>query len=91
MNTQTFVKHTRIEAPAQEVFAWHTGPRALERLTPPWQSIRVIDRSGGVKDGDRITLEMRRGPVCVRWISEHRDYQEGIQFRDVEIVRPFTQ
>ena len=91
MNTQMFVKRTRIEAPAQEVFAWHTRPGALERLIPPWESIRVIDRSGGVEDGARVTLKMRRGPVCVRWIAEHRDYQEGIQFRDVQIVGPFTQ
>ena len=34
LNTPAFVKRTCIEAPAQEVFAWHWRPEALERLTP---------------------------------------------------------
>jgi uncharacterized protein len=90
MNTQMFVKRTRIEAPAQEVFAWHTRPGALERLTPPWESLQVIERTGGVKDGARVTLNMRRGPFRRRWIAEHRDYQEGVQFRDIQVVGPFA-
>jgi uncharacterized protein (TIGR01777 family) len=90
MKTQTFVKRTHIKAPADEVFAWHTRPGALERLTPPWVSAEVVERTGGVEDGARVTLETRLGPLPVRWVVEHRDYQPGVQFRDVQVAGPFA-
>lgn len=90
MKTQTFVKRTRIDAPAQEVFAWHTRPGAFERLSPPWEDARVIERTGGIMDGDRVVLAARIGPFPVRWVVEHRDYQEGVQFRDVQMTGPFA-
>ena len=35
MKTQIFVRRSRIEAPAEEVYAWHALPEALQKLTPP--------------------------------------------------------
>lgn len=90
MKIQTFTKRTRIDAPAQEVFAWHTRPGAFERLTPPWESVAVMERTGGVEDGSRVTLEMRLGPFPMRWVAEHRDYREGVQFRDIQVQGPFA-
>ena len=90
MKTQTFVKRTHINAPADEVFAWHIRPGALERLTPPWVSAEVVERTGGVENGARVTLETRLGPLPVRWIVEHGDYQPGVQFRDVQVAGPFA-
>jgi uncharacterized protein len=90
MKTQTFVKRTHINAPAEEVFAWHTQPGALERLTPPWMSAEVVERTGGVEDGARVTLETRLGPLPVRWIVEHQGYEPGVQFRDVQVAGPFA-
>ena len=74
-----FVHRSRVEAPAAEVFAWHGRPGALERLIPPWESIRLLDRTGGIENGARATLEIRIGPVSRRWVAEHRDYEEGKQ------------
>lgn len=39
----TYVKRSRIEAPARRVFAWHGRPEALEKLIPPWEPV-VIER-----------------------------------------------
>jgi hypothetical protein len=33
---------------------------------------------------------MQRGPFSQRWVSEHRDFVEGQQFRDVQISGPFA-
>ena len=35
MKTETFIRRSRISAPAGDVYAWHALPGALERLTPP--------------------------------------------------------
>ncbi len=73
-----------------EVFAWHERPGALERLTPPWADVTVEDRSGGIEDGGRVVLKIRRGPLTLRWVLRHRDFERGRQFRDEQIEGPFS-
>ena len=90
MSAQLFVRRTRIELSAEEVFRWHARPGALERLTPPWAGVRVIERTGGIANGGRVVLSMPVGPLHVRWVAEHRDYVEGRQFRDVQVEGPFA-
>ncbi len=85
-----FCRSVRIEAPAAEVFAWHERPGAFERLTPPWESVRVVARRGGIHDGDRLIMAMGRGPTAMRWVAEHRDYRPGESFRDVQVSGPFA-
>ncbi|MDP3940444.1 MAG: TIGR01777 family oxidoreductase [Deltaproteobacteria bacterium] len=85
-----FVHRTHIDAPADEVFAWHGRPGALERLIAPWERIRLLSRTGGIENGARAILELRVGPRRMRWIAEHRDYEEGRRFRDVQIEGPFA-
>lgn len=71
-----------------EVFAWHERPGALERLTPPWVDMEVEKRDGHIRDGAKVVLRIRRGPTSVRWELRHTDYQEGRQFRDVQVSGP---
>jgi uncharacterized protein len=89
MGRKVFVAQSIINALAEEVFCWHAEPGALERLTPPWEPLEVLERAPGVRNGDRGVLRVRVGPFRVRWEFEHRDYVEGRQFRDVQIRGPF--
>ena len=84
-----FVAASRIEASAEELFRWHAEPGALERLTPPWERIEIIERSRGIHDGDSGAMWVYLGPFRMRWSFEHRDYIEGRQFRDVQTSGPF--
>lgn len=86
---ELFVYSSRIAAPAEEVFRWHAEPGALERLTPPWEALEVVEPSPGIRDGDHGVLRVRFGPFSVLWKFEHRDYREGRQFRDVQTAGPF--
>ena len=81
----TFVQRTRIAAPAEEVFRWHARPGALERLTPPWEKVEVLARSGGIDVGARATVRTSHG----EWVAEHTEYQEGRMFKDVQRQGPF--
>jgi ligand-binding SRPBCC domain-containing protein len=86
---QVFVASSRIEASAEKLFRWHAAPGALERLTPPWEKIEMIERARGIRDGDRGAMWVYVGPFRVRWSFVHSGYIEGQKFRDVQTAGPF--
>lgn len=90
MSLQTFTKSVTLRRPASEVFAWHERAGALERLTPPWDQVEVLERSGGIRDGGRVALRSKVGPFWSSWEVEHRGYDEGRVFRDVLLKGPFA-
>jgi len=65
------VEHTtRLPFPAAAVYAWHTRPGALERLTPPWERVQVLSRTGGLDDGARTVLRVASVPWgFTGWLS----------------------
>lgn len=82
---------SRLDVPAAAAFAWHTRPGAFERLSPPWDRVRVVERSGsGVEDGARLVLEIRKGPVRQRWVAVHSGYEPGRRFVDTQESGPFA-
>lgn len=90
MGTQRLSMRTRIDAPVETVFAWHTRPGALERLIPPWERMRVVRRRGTMDDGGQAMVRVRMAGVPITWIAEHRDFVENEQFTDVQVKGPFA-
>lgn len=90
MRTQSFVRRTRLGVSAEEAFRWHFRPGAFARLLPPWEKARIEEQSGGIRDGGRVVLRVPLGPVRCTWVAEHRDFEEGRSFRDVQITGPFA-
>jgi ligand-binding SRPBCC domain-containing protein len=84
-----FVASSSMNAPAERVFAFHEAPGALERLTPAWEPVDLVERPKGIRDGDRGVIRVGPGPFKLRWVIEHRDYVQNRQFRDVQISGPF--
>ncbi len=84
-----FRKETRLRHPVKDVFDWHERPGALERLSPPWDGVRLINAKGGIKDGARVEIEVPVGPFRQRWIAEHFNYEYGKQFNDRLVKSPF--
>ena len=76
--------------PVDELFAYHARPGAFERLAPPWQKLRVLEQSGGMKDGGRVVFKAYVGPVGKRWVAEMGGYIEGRQFVDRQVEGPFA-
>ena len=81
---------TRLPFPATAVYAWHARPGALERLTPPWERVVVLSRTGGLGDGGRTVLRVGLGPVGLRWVALHRDHLPGQEFVDEQVEGPFA-
>ena len=87
-----FEKRSPMPVSARALFDWHERPGAFERLTPPWQPSRVVSRTGGITNGGRVEVEVPvlHGLLHQRMLMEHRDYQAGRQFTDVQLEGPFT-
>lgn len=85
-----FEKRTRINAPPEAVFAFHELPDALERLTPPFESARVLEKTPHIKAGARVVLLTRIGPMNARWVAEHTAYEQGRMFKDRQVTGPFA-
>ena len=76
---------------ADEVYAWHARPGSFERLTPPWQHVRVIERIGGIESAGTLVFDYRSGPVRGRWVAVHGDATPGRRFTDRQIHGPFEE
>ncbi|MDM8516055.1 TIGR01777 family oxidoreductase [Desulfobacterales bacterium HSG16] len=90
MKNYVFTKKSRINAPVEEVFKWHSRPGAIERLSPPWDPLRVISRQGGIETGAKVVLEIKAGPVPIKWVAEHTGYEENRYFKDEQRKGPFA-
>jgi hypothetical protein len=90
MKTEIFIRRTRIEASAAEVYAWHALPGALEKLTPPGEHVKVIEKTGGIEKGARVVLQFGRWPLRRHWVAVHGDCEEGRFFSDVQVSGPFA-
>lgn len=87
---ECFTKKSLIAAPAEVVFEWHEAPDAFEKLTPPWERVRIAARSAeGIREGTKITIEMSLGPFTQRWVALHTAYEAGRMFRDEQLSGPF--
>lgn len=57
-----------VDAPRDELFAWHARPGAFTRLSPPWQPVRVLAEADSLASG-RAELAL---PGGLRWVAQHR-------------------
>ena len=83
------LQRSELHHPLEEVFAWHTRPGAFERLTPPWESVRVLERTGEMWNGGRVVLGLSKGPAQLKWVVEHTAFEENVLFRDEQVSGPF--
>lgn len=85
-----FVKESIIRARPERVFAFHELPDALERLTPPQEHARIIQRAPNIHVGSRAIIEIKiLGLFPVRWVAEHTLYDPPREFVDEQISGPF--
>lgn len=83
-------RSTRLPFSPEEVWAWHVRPGAFERLTPPWERARVLERPTALENGSRVVLEVHAGPMPLRWVAVHRDVTPGRGFIDEQVEGPFA-
>ena len=90
MKTETFIRRSKMEASAAEVYAWHALPDALEKLTPPGEPVKIIEKTGGIERGARVVLLVGKWPFRLRWVAVHGDFEAGHYFMDQQVSGPFA-
>ena len=85
-----FVKESRIAASPEAVFAFYESQGALKRLTPPWEKVEVVEGGDSIRPGSRVVLRTWLGPLPVRWVAEHTDYDPPHGFADRQVSGPFA-
>ncbi len=85
-----FVKESVINASPERVFAFHELPDAFERLIPPWEDARIIQKADISKVGSRAIIEQKiLWFITSKWVAEHTAYDPPRMFEDVQISGPF--
>ena len=85
-----FVKESFINAPPEVVFAFHELEDAFERLVPPWESVKIIQKADISKVGSQAILEQSIfGLIKQKWIAEHTAYDPPNMFEDTQVSGPF--
>jgi uncharacterized protein (TIGR01777 family) len=89
---KSFTRTTHINGIcSNELFAWHIREGAFERLNPPWQQFKVIERKGNIQSNGTVKIKMKiAGPIHTTWLVKHSDYIEGKQFNDSQIKGLFS-
>ena len=88
MPTSTF--SSPIDAPVDALFDWHARPGAFDRLTPTWESVRVVSRQGGLEAGSRLHLQLALGPLRLNWVAVHTACTPPLGFVDEAESSPFA-
>ena len=87
---ETFERTVRLGVSAEQAYAWHARPGAIDRLKPPWQRLEVIEPLPEMANGARTVFRIRQGPVAIRWVADHEEVEPGRGFTDVQTRGPFA-
>ncbi len=91
MKSEFFIQRTRINAPVETVFSWHSQEGAIQRLTPPWAPLKMIYRKGrGVEKGVKVGFKIKIFNIPMFWHAEHTEYEKNKYFKDCQVSGPFA-
>ena len=87
-----FVKESVICAAPEKVFAFHELADAIERLIPPWENAKIIQKADISTIGSRAIIQQKIfGIIPSRWVAEHTAYDQPHMFEDNQISGPFKE
>jgi uncharacterized protein (TIGR01777 family) len=76
-----FEHRSELAVTADKLYRYHCSPGAFQRLTPPWETVKVSEPDQGIKEGDVRHLRIGPGPG-VGWQAVHEDFVQDRQFVD---------
>lgn len=85
-----FEASCRVPVTREQLFAYHEAPGALERLIPPWENVRLESSDRSLAPGSRVVLRTNLGPIPLRWVAVHGDYDPPRRFEDTQLSGPFA-
>jgi ligand-binding SRPBCC domain-containing protein len=90
MGRQRFIKQTEVPASPEAVFAWHEQPNAVEKLMPPWEKVRIVERGDSLCVGTRVVFKVFTVLLWRKWVAEHVECNPPQLFADIQREGPFA-
>ena len=85
-----YTASTPLPVNSQSAFAYHERRGALQRLVPPWKNLSIEQSDGSLRSGSRVVLRIGLGPLSLRWVAEHSEYDPPRLFADHQVSGPFA-
>lgn len=90
MKNSVFTHSTEIKSDAHSAFEWHEKDGALQRLTPPWEKMELLEKDDGIEVGAKCSLNVGAGFFSIPWKAEHIEYYKDRHFKDKQASGPFS-
>lgn len=87
---QRFETKCVVPVAREALFAYHNAPGALQRLIPPWESVELESSDYSLQPGSKVVLKMKLGPLALRWVAVHGDFDPPNRFEDRQQSGPFA-
>jgi len=89
--TQLLERSQRLPLSPDQAFDFFADAFNLGEITPRWLHFRMLTE-GPVEMGAGTLIEyrLRLHGVPVRWLTEIRDWEPGVRFRDVQVRGPYA-
>ena len=69
------------------LYRWHTMPRAINRLTPPWENVKILEQPDHLSNNQQVHIKL---DGFIDWKLRILDLDEGKSFSDTQITGPFS-
>lgn len=90
MKSSFFTCTTKIQSDVRTAFCWHEREGALQRLTPPWEKVSLMEKDEGIEVGAKCRLNVGTGFFSIPWQAEHIEYYKDKHFKDRQNSGPFS-
>ena len=89
---RTYQLQTRLWLPQlrEQIFAFFSDPKNLEKITPPWLRFEILSPTElAIDRGTRIDYRLRVRRLPIRWQSEITVWEPPTRFVDQQIRGPY--
>jgi len=88
--TSRFEVRCEVPVSREALFDYHDSPGALQRLLPPWESVQIESSDHSLSPGSKVTLKVHVGPLSVRYVAVHGNFDRPRRFEDSQASGPLT-
>lgn len=90
MRTRICEREVWLPAPIEEVFAFFSDARNLEKLTPPYLQFQVLNEGPiEMRKGGLIDYRLRLRGIPIQWRTEITEWEPGRMFADNQLKGPY--
>lgn len=89
MANYTIHREQWVPRPLEEVFAFFSDARNLERLTPGWLKFQVLTIPVRIGAGVHIQYRLKWHGIPLRWTTEITRWNPPREFEDIQLSGPY--